>query len=142
MDKFLMPNESPEKRLEYLKNTADSVVKEKYYEKLSEKELGNARAEFTSNRLKMDDIIEQKKDVMSQFKEQLKPLEGIHSELSSQVRQGFIEIEGTLYKYIENNMAYFYNNKGELIETKTRPANVEEIQNPTIHMAIKTGTDN
>lgn len=141
MNKFLLPNETPEKRLEYLNSTADSVVHEKYYERLSEQELGNARAEFTSNRLKIDDIQEQKKDVLAQFKEELKPLEELHKELSSQVRQGFVEKEGKLYKFIESKMAYFYNSKGELIETKTRPASADEIQNPTIHMSLKTGTN-
>lgn len=142
MDKQFMPNESPEKRSEYLQSTAAKVVKESYFVRLSTEELSNARTEFTANRLKIDDLLEQKKDVLAEFKENLKPLEDIHKELSTQVRQGYKEKEGKLYGFIEGNMVYFYDGKGELIELKTRPATADELDNPTIHMEIKrTGTN-
>jgi hypothetical protein len=141
MDKLFMPNETPEERLRILESQATTVTKDTYFVRIEEEELVNARAAFTKNQLAMDDINEQKKDAMSEFKEQLKPHMEIHQELSSQIRKGFREQEGKLFGFLDGNMMYFYDTKGELIETLTRPATTDELQNPTIHMVIKDGTN-
>lgn len=141
MEKHFMPNETPETRLRNLESQATTVTEDKYFVRLEEEELVNARAAFTKNQLEKDDLEEQKKDTVQQFKDQLKPLNEIHKKLSEEIRKGFREQEGKLFGFLENNMMYFYDAKGELIETLTRPATVEELQNPTIHMEIqRTGT--
>jgi hypothetical protein len=142
MDKYILQNESPEKRLRYLEDTADQVVEERYYQRLTNDELTQKKAEFTANALAVDDLEEQKKEVMEEFKGKLKPLRDNHKVLASEIRTGFIEKEGRLYKIIDQStrMVYFYDETGELIETKTRPVNSDELQN-TIHMSLRTGTD-
>ena len=144
MDKYLFQNETPEKRLELLQSTADQIIDDKYYQRLSNEELTMKKADFTANALKVDDIEKEKKDKVDEFKEKLKPLKVTHKTLSNEIRTGFTEREGLLYKFIDDNtrMVYFYDESGELIETKTRPANSDEMQN-TIQMSIrKTGTEN
>jgi len=144
MDKYLFQNETPEKRLELLQSTADQIIDDKYYQRLSNEELTMKKADFTANALKVDDLETEKKEVMDEFKERLQPLKVIHKTLSNEIRTGFTEKEGLLYKFIDDNtrMVYFYDESGELIETKTRPANSDEMQN-TIQMSIrKTGTEN
>ena len=117
-----MPTETPESRLRILEAQATFAKKEKYFVRVEEQELVNARAAFTKNRLDMDDIEEQKKDVISEFKEQMKPLKKIHKDLSEIIRKGFREQESRVFGFLEGNMVYFYDEKGDLIETLTRPA--------------------
>ncbi len=137
-----MPEETPESRLDLLDSNATIVVNEKYFTRLSEEELINARAAFTHNRLKMDDLEEAKKEYMADFKENMKPLQEIHHELSAEVRKGFREQEGRLYGFLEGNIMYFYDKKGELIETMTRPATTSELSQKTIFMEMpRTGTE-
>lgn len=144
MDKYILQNESPEARLRYLEDSADQIVEEKYYQRLSKEELTMKKAEFTANALKVDDVEKEKKEKMDEFKERLKPLKVTHKTLSTEIRTGFVEKEGRLYKFIDDKtrMVFFYDESGELIETKTRPADSDEMQN-TIQMSIrKTGTEN
>ncbi len=142
MSKFLFENESPEERKELLENSADGIVSEKFYRKLTQEELIAKKAAFTANALKFDDIEEQKKDVVAEFKEQLDPLKRTHKELGSEIRTGYEEVEGTLYKMVDTEKRWvsFYSETGELIETKSRPAVADELQK-TIHMEIRTGTN-
>src|SRR5690554_1408326 len=135
MDKYVMQNESPEKRLEYLKSTADQVVDETYYQRLDEPELAEKRTLFTASALKIEDFEEQKREMLEQFKEELKPLKSEFKSLASEIRTGFTEKKGKLFVFVdrETRMAYFYDEKGEMIETKTRPANADELSQTTIH---------
>jgi len=144
MDKYILQNESPEARLRYLEDSADQIIEDKYYQRLSKEELTMKKAEFTANALKVDDVEKEKKEKMDEFKERLKPLKVTHKTLSTEIRTGFVEKEGRLYKFIDDKtrMVFFYDESGELIETKTRPADSDEMQN-TIQMSIrKTGTEN
>lgn len=142
MDKYILQTESPEARLRYLEDSADQIVEEKYYQRLSKEELTLKKAEFTANALKMDDVVSEKKEAMEEFKERLKPLKETHKTLSTEIRTGFVQKEGRLYKFIDDKtrMVYFYDETGELIETMTRPCNSDELQN-TIHMSMRTGTN-
>jgi hypothetical protein len=63
-EKIIMQNESPQKRLEYLETTADEVVKEKYYQRLTIDELTIKKAEFTANALNIEDLDDQKTNIM------------------------------------------------------------------------------
>ena len=143
MEKNILPNEEPEKRLRYLEDSADQIVEEKYYQRLTTEELTLKKAEFTANALEMDDLEEQKKEVMEEFKDKLKPLKDSHKSLASEIRTGFVQKEGRLFKMVDHKtrMVHFYDEHGEIIETKTRPVSSDELQN-TIHMSLRTGTDN
>lgn len=142
-EKFLMRNEMPEKKLEYLSNTADEVVKEKYYQRLTSDELTAKKAEFTANALNIEDLEEQKKEVIDEFKNQIQPLKDANKILSSEIRTGFVQKEGKLFLMIDRQtrMVSYYDETGELIESKTRPATSDELQNTSIHMNLRTGTN-
>lgn len=143
MEKFLFQNEEPKKRKELLSSQADGVSEEKYYRRLTSEEILQAKSEFTQNSLAMDDLEEQKKEMLDEIKANLKPLKERRKELSSEVRTGIRQMQGTLYKVVddETRMAYFYDEKGELIQTMTRPALADELQR-TIQMEIrKNGTN-
>jgi hypothetical protein len=142
-EKFILKNETPEKRLEYLESTADQVVKEKYYQRLTGDQLTIKKAEFTANALNIEDLEEQKKEVMDEFKDKIQPLKDSNKILSSEIRTGFTQKEGKLYMIIDHKtrMVNYYDETGEMIETKTRPATADELQNTTIHMSLRTGTN-
>jgi len=137
-----MPNEKPEARIKILESQAHFITNDTYFVRLEEQELINARAAFTKNRLTMDDLEEQKKNFLEEIKEEVKPLKEIHKTLSSEIRHGFREREGKLFAFIDGNMVYFYDERGELIETMTRPATAKELSQKTIFMVPKEGTNN
>lgn len=143
MDKFLLPEEKPESRLRYLQDTADEVVEDSYYQRLSKDELTEKRAEFTANALKVDDVETRKKEAMDEFKEELKPLKEVHKTLATEIRTGFTRKNGKLFKFIDQDtrFVYFYDKEGVQIENLSRPANSDELQN-TIHMVLRNGTTN
>jgi len=144
MEKQLFEFEQPEKRKELLEDQADGVVEEKYFQRLNSEEIATIKSRFTQNSLAMDDLNEQKKEVVKEFKDNLKPLKKIHVELSAELRTGMREQVGRLYKMIDEDtrMVFFYDVRGERIDTMTRPATADELQR-TIRMEIrKEGTNN
>jgi hypothetical protein len=134
--------ESPKEVEEWLKANGDTVVEKKYYRKLTAETLNVVRAEFTQNALEIDSLEADKAEYLSAIKESLKPLKEMKKDLSSQVRTGFKEVQGKLIGVIDfdTKMVYFYAEDGELIETETRPAKAEELQQLRIEY-IKTGTN-
>ena len=134
MEKFILPNDDPRTRLRYLQDSCDAVEEKRYYKKLSELEMQQKRIEFTNNALKLDDLEQEKKDFLAQLKERSEPLKSIRKSLSHQVRTGFAEFTGKLFKFIdhETKMVHYYSEDGELIERETRPANMEELQQLTL----------
>ena len=142
MEKYLFADEGPEKRLQSLKSTADEVVNETYYQRLTKEELTAKKEKQTDNAVKLDILEEQRKKAADEFKMKMKPFQHENKILVKEIRTGFEEKEGELFKYIDEQtrMVHFYDCNGELIETKTRPANSDELQN-TIYMGIRnTGT--
>ena len=80
---------------------------------------------------------------MKDFKEQLKPLKENQKQVGDEIRHGYAETTGTLYKFIdhESRLCYFYSASGELIETETRPATTEELQQLTIAHSRRTAVN-
>jgi hypothetical protein len=145
VDKLIYQNEDERTRLVSLQNTADTVVKNKsYYKRLSAEEVALKRKDFTDKSLKISDLEEDKKELVSQFKEQIDPLKTDIKILGTEVRNGFTRFEGNLYGFIdeESRMVHFYSENGELIETETRPANQEELGLFSGMRIVKSGTHN
>lgn len=144
MEKHILQDQPPKQRAETLEATANEVVKEKYYQKLTGDELTAKKAEFTANALSIEDLEEKKKDAIDEFKGLMLPLKDSNKVLSTEIRTGFVQKECKLYVMIDTarRMAYYYDETGELVDTKTRPATADEIGSPTIFMNIRTGTNN
>ena len=143
MEKFILPDESPEARLRYLQDSADEVVNDKYFKKMNGEELTEKKSEFTANNLKLKKIEAEKKEIMDEYKERMKPLKDEDQRLANEINTGFVEYEGKLFKFIDDKtrMVYFYDVNGELVSNKTRPADTDELQN-TIYMETrKNGTN-
>lgn len=91
----------------------------------------------------MADIEDRKKDFLAELKEELDPLKKRYSELSGEVRTGFAEVKGKLYKFIDHDtkMVVYYTEDGELIDRETRPATKDELSQMRIAFNSKTGTE-
>ncbi len=109
---------------------ADAIEERSYYKHLTEPEIQKRKEEFTANALKIDDLEEQKKSVLEEFKESLKPLKTNHNMLAREIRSGVAKHEGKLYKFIDHDtkMAYYYDEDGNKVESETRLAESEELQ--------------
>lgn len=143
MEQQLFINLPSGERLKHLEASADSIVNEKYFQRLSDTELTAQRALFTNNALKIDDLEQQKKEVLDEFKEQLKPLKAVHKELAAELRTKYTEKEGRLFKFVDRStrMVGFYDPSGQLI--KSEPATSADLDQTTIFMQIqKEGTNN
>ncbi len=86
-------------------------------------------------------IQQEKKEVNDGFKSQLKPLENSKNILLEQIKNKAEYVTEECFKLIshEENMAGYYNSRGELIES--RPIKKEERQLTVFH-AQRTGTNN
>lgn len=129
--------------LHLLQSQSDGTEKAKYYKPLTAEEKAEKESLHTANCMNIADFKDQLKEVKKTFTNQIKPLEEENSILLSEIRTGYVQLEGTLYKIVDRElrMTYFYDSKGELIETKTRPCNTEELQYTIKHLSI-TGTNN
>ncbi len=142
MDQQLLPEETSANRLRYLEDSADQIVRETYFQRLSDSELTNQRAVFTNNALKIDDLEVKKKEAMDDFKAELKPLKAVHTELAAELRTKYAEKEGRLFKFVDHGtrMVGFYDTSGLLV--KSEPASAQDLDQTTIHMEIrKEGTN-
>lgn len=134
MERFILPNDDAKTRLRYLQDSCDGVEEKRYYKKLSDVEMQQKRIQFTNNALKLDDLEQEKKTFLDDLKERTAPLKTDHKTLSHEVRTGFAEFNGKLFKFVDHDtkMVYYYSEDGELIDRETRPANTDEIQQLTL----------
>ncbi len=136
MSKINLPQD-PAQRLEYLKSMCDSAEESDYTKKLSAEEISQRKSDFTSNSLQVFDLEAQKKELLDEFKEKLKPLKELQKSIGDEIRHGYAMTTGILYKFVDHDLRLcrFYSETGELIETKTRPTTTEELKQLTIaHM--------
>ena len=143
MERFILKGEDPKIRLSYLQDSCDGVEERPYYKRLDEMEMAQKRIEFTNNALRMADIEDRKKDFLAELKEEMDPLKKRYAELSGEVRTGFAEVKGKLYKFIDHDtkMVVYYTEEGELIDRETRPATKDELAQMRISFNSKTGTE-
>lgn len=142
MSRIDLPKD-PKERLKYLESMCDDVLEDKFFKKLTSEEIAEIRTEFTDNALKIDDLADEKAEYMQDFKEREKPLKETHSRLAKQVKTGYKEVVGSLYKFVDHSirMTFFYDKDGNMIETKTRPATDHELSQLTISHSRRNGTN-
>jgi hypothetical protein len=142
MSKLKLPQD-PDARLEYLQTMSDNVEETTFFKKMTSDEIAIAKSDFTTKSLEVLDLLQEKKEFDDAIKERIDPLKKEIKTLGDQVRQGYAETTGKLFKIIdhESKMCYFYSESGELIETKTRPANSDERKQLTIAHSRRTAAN-
>lgn len=142
LDRELGKDIALEERAQFLEDNCDAVEDVTYSRAFSPEELALKREQLTDSSIKIADIEEEKKAVMDEFKERLKPLNETKGEAIKALREKSQTVTEKCYKFLdeETKMVGFYNKEGNLVSS--RPAFQKELQK-TIQMDIrKNGTNN
>ena len=129
------------KRIEFLDTNCDAVEEKGYMKPFTPEQITEMKDMLASNAIEINDIEEEKKTVMDEFKKRLEPYKEEQKELLANIKNKAKFVNEKCYKFVdpETRMVGFYNSEGILIES--RPAYANELQG-TIFQIKRTGTDN
>lgn len=140
MEKKLCLGKSPKAILDYLQSAADEIIEKEYYTPLSADEVVISRKQFIDNAIALSSLAEQKKEVIAEFKNQMKPMSDENIQLAKELGTGLHRLKGKLYKFVDATArkTYFYDVDGEQLENETRPSSKEELRQMSIVREIRT----
>jgi len=129
------------KRIDFLDSNCDAVEEKGYMKPFTPDELNEMKDTLASTTIEINDIEEEKKEVMVEFNERLKPFKEEQKILLVNIKNKAKFVNEKCYKFIdrEERMVGFYNENGDLIDS--RPTYANELQG-TIFQMKRTGTDN
>ena len=133
----------PQQRKQYLADNADSVVEKTYMRRFTPEELQSRKEELANVSISINDIENEKKAALYEFKERLKPLAEKRGLLIEDIRKKAETVTGNCYCFVveEERMTYVINEDGDCIEA--HPGTAEELQKTVFQpMRLKTGTEN
>jgi hypothetical protein len=128
-------------RKSFLSDNCDCVEKG-YMKKYTPEELVELKNKLSETDIQINDIEDEKKEVVKIFKTKLKPLQGDRQGLLKAIKFKSEFVNDECYKFIDTDtrMVEYYNVEGEMIET--RPANADELQRNLFQDIRKNGTEN
>ncbi|MBP1615879.1 MAG: hypothetical protein H6Q13_3327 [Bacteroidetes bacterium] len=141
MDKFLAQEVPEDDRFEFLKDNADAIEEIGYTHRFTPDELAQKKESLAETSISINDIEIEKKAVMEEYKEQLKPLNVIKQTLLENIKKGSEYVENeecAKILYHEEKMVGYYNKLGELVYS--RPIMPQEMQKTIFSIDRKTGT--
>lgn len=130
-----------EQRIQFLRDNCDKIEEKSYMKRFSQAQLSLMKDELSTTAIKINDIEQEKKTVMDEFKEALKPLENEKKRLLTGLKNKSELVDERCFKFVdlEEREVGFYNQDGDLIES--RPAYADELQ-VNIYQMARTGTEN
>ena len=129
-------------RKSFLNDNADSIEKKGYMKKFSDDDLIDFKNQLSETDIQINDIEEEKKEVVNVFKLKLKPLQSQRQKLLKDLKHKAEFVTEDCYKFVDmdTRMTEYYNVEGELIESC--PANADELQRNLFQDLRKNGTEN
>ena len=129
------------KRTAFLIDNCDKVEEKGYMKRFTPEQLLQMKEELSENAIRINDIEEEKKAIMDEFKERLKPLSERKSQLLKGLKNKAELVTENCYKFVDfdSREVGYYNQDGDLIES--RPAYTDELQTNIFQMQ-RTGTHN
>lgn len=128
MEAHLLQSETPAKRMEALRDSAEKIETFTYPKALTTEEITKIREDYTQNAIKKAKLDEAKKDFMDNYKTEAKPIANEMKEQMQMIRNKVKEITEQVYHIAdqEEGMMGYYNERGELVYQ--RPLMPEEKQ--------------
>ncbi|MBP1613957.1 MAG: hypothetical protein H6Q13_1405 [Bacteroidetes bacterium] len=142
MDKFLGQEVQEKDRWQFLQDNADAIEEIGYTHRFTPDELAQKKESLAETSISINDIEIEKKDVMDEYKEQLKPLNVTKQTLLENIKKGSEYVEDqecAKILYHEEKMVGYYNKLGELVYS--RPIMPQEMQKTIFNINHKTGTN-
>ncbi len=129
------------KRVAFLMANCDTVEEKGYMKQYTPEELTRLKETLSDTSIIINDIEEEKKDVLAGFKERLDPLVKERKTIIEGLKKKAEYVTEKCYKFIdkETREVGFYNENGDLIES--RPAYSDEMQGTLFQINRKTGTN-
>lgn len=129
-----------EDRKAFLHDNCEAAEQLRYMKRFSPDQITEMKNELSEISIEINDIEEEKKEVMQSFKARLDPLNEIRKELLGSIKMNAVYVKETCYKFIdyENRKVEYYNQDGDMVSE--RPILPQEMQKTILH--FKTGTDN
>lgn len=140
MDKILFSEMPEELRAEHLEANADAIEEVGYMRSFTSQELEEFKEELADNSIKINDIEIEKKEVMTDFKKKIDPLQEIVKTNMKRIKEKSEFVKEPCYKftYSQEGIVAFYNGRGELVSS--RPMRGDERQGRIF--PLRTGTSN
>ena len=131
---------NPDERKAFLHDNCEAAEQLGYMKRFSPDQITQMKNELSEISIEINDIEEEKKEVLQSFKARLDPLNEIRKELLGSIKMNAVYVKETCYKFIdyENRKVEYYNQEGDMVSE--RPILPQEMQKTILH--FKTGTDN
>lgn len=116
------------KRAAFLMDNCDKVEEKGYMKRFNPDELSTMKDELSEVAIEINDIQEKKKEVNSEFNEQLKPLTESKKKILTGLKNKAEFVKENCFKFVnlETREVGYYNEQGDLIDL--RIANADELQ--------------
>lgn len=140
LDEKILQDVTPEKRSQYLRDSADKIEKLTYLRKFTADEIIELKDELSSNTISLSEIQERFDEVKKEYKLEMKPIQIELKTLITNIKQKGEFVKDDVFILIDHDaqLAGYYNSEGVLVDS--RALHPSELQK-TIHMANRTGTD-
>jgi small-conductance mechanosensitive channel len=127
-------------RVQFLKDNCDAVEDLGYMKRFSPEAITSMKNQLASTSIEINDIEVEKKEAITAYKEQLKPLMDGKKSLLKNIKQKAEFVTEICYKFVDQEamLTGYYNADGDLVSS--RPLAPEEMQK-TIFQIQKTGTN-
>lgn len=134
--------EAGARRIDFLESNCDKVEEKGYMKRFSAEELARMKEALSETSIEINDVEEEKKEIMKDFKARLDPLTDERKRLLTGLKNKAEHVTENCYKFVdmEAREVGYYNQDGDLIES--RPAYPDELQSNIFQMNRKTGTNN
>jgi chromosome segregation ATPase len=120
MNDQFMPHLAEQDRIEVLQTSATKIRDEAYDAALSPEEVENKKSEFVKNTFDIDDLLDEKKELVANLVAQIKSLKVINKGLRTEIKSKSERRSGLLYDVANYETGYMetYDKSGALAEKR------------------------
>jgi hypothetical protein len=134
--------EAGARRIDFLESNSDKVEEKGYMKRFTPEQLAQMKENLSETDIEINDVEEEKKEVIKDFKARLDPLTDERKRLLKGLKNKAEYVTEKCYKFVDmdERTVGYYNQEGDLIES--RPAFPEELQANIFQLNRKTSTNN
>lgn len=139
MEKFILPNATPEERVKILEDSADKMEEFSYTKPFTKEQIQCFKDELSTAMIELNEIEDEFKTVKDEFKAKMKPLKEEAKILLTDIKNKAQFVKEKCFVVYEDGNAGYYNSEGVLVYQ--RPLLPGEKQK-TVFSVLRTGTNN
>ena len=130
-----------EERKQFLRDNCDAAEPMGYMRRFTPDQIVEMKNELSEISIEINDVEDEKREMMTHFKARLDPLNDQRKNLLSNIKNNAVYVKETCYKFMDHSirMVEYYNADGDLVSE--RPMMPQEMQK-TVFQIDRTGTNN